>query len=309
MAAATSPLQNGRVLNVPVDHSLQRKQALALARPCDHAGRFVASFDPAFDLTKTIFKTLPVGPKTLLQRTKLDTRFSWHEDATAAIQAAYLASGPAPSISDDAPLHKFMMTECDFSCEHADGSFMDHLHFCREYTARHYPQTSPRTMLLHSIMGVGTNCFPMGLEKLPTLKSLLTEEEMAHVQAFPTVLRLLIHGPLLKELQRLTPEKLKTLKSIKMHRLLDNAQIEMEAEDLWVHLNLQMIHAIDFLPAASWQVRYELIHAQNTPLSCGLTPAFSLLLCTGSVPATSTSLPSSSPYMSYLHAAMRGGQT
>ena len=109
----------------------------------------------------------------------------------------------------------------------------------------------------------------MGLEKLPTLKSLLTEEEMCHVEAFPTVLRLLIHGPLLKELQRLTPEKLKTLKSIKMHRLLDNALIEMEAEDFWVHLNLQMIHAIDFLPAASWQVRYDFpctnAHTRNQP--------------------------------------------
>ena len=73
-------------------------------------------------------------------------------------------------MADNSSLFHFMFTECDFSIEHADGSFLDHLHFCHDYTAVHFSSASPRVMLLHSIMGVGTNCFPMGIEKLPTLR-------------------------------------------------------------------------------------------------------------------------------------------
>ena len=45
--------------------------------------------------------------------------------------------------------------------EHADGSFMDHLQFCFEYSHAHMAGVSPRILLLHSIMGVGTNHFPL----------------------------------------------------------------------------------------------------------------------------------------------------
>ena len=57
-----------------VDHSLQRKNALAQARPVDNAGAYVAAADSAFDLSTTIFKTLPQGYKTFFQRTKLDAK-------------------------------------------------------------------------------------------------------------------------------------------------------------------------------------------------------------------------------------------
>ena len=236
-----------------VDHSLQRKNALAQARPVDNAGAYVAAADSAFDLSTTIFKTLPQGYKTFFQRTKLDAKLLWHPQAIARIEAAYTNAGPAPSLADDANLHRFMLTACDFSTEHADGSFLDHLHFCREYAARHYSTVSPRIMLLHSIMGVGTNCFPMELDKLPALRSLLTADEMVHVEAFPSVLRLLIHGPLLTELVGCDAAWLSRLRGLKMRRLLDNAPLEISAEQLWVQLNLQMIHAIDFLPPGGWQ--------------------------------------------------------
>ena len=36
----------------------------------------------------------------------------------------------------------FMHAECDFNVEHADGSFLDHLNFCRDYSALHYPEVS-----------------------------------------------------------------------------------------------------------------------------------------------------------------------
>ena len=133
----TAPIQ-------PVEHSLLRKQALALARPSDHAGSFVATVDPAFSLGATIFQTLPVGVKTYFQRTKLDNKLLFHERARAAIEAAYARAGPAPVIADDTPLHAFMLTECHFSMEHADGSFLDHLFFCREYA----PHAMRRTLSL-----------------------------------------------------------------------------------------------------------------------------------------------------------------
>ena len=117
----------------PVSHSLQRKKALALARPCDSAGEFTATFEAGFDLSRSIFKTLPKNSvKSLVQKTKLDARLMWHVASAVAIERAYACTGPAPSIADDTPLHTFMLAECDFSTEHADGSFMDHLHFCRE---------------------------------------------------------------------------------------------------------------------------------------------------------------------------------
>lgn len=137
----------------------------------------------------------------------------------------------------------------------ADGSFLEHLLFCRDYAARHYPaaQGSPRVMLLHSIMGVGTNCFPMSLDRLPTLASLLSPTELTQIQAFPSVLRLLVHGPLLKELCGCSEAKLQTLRRLRFHRLLDNEPLELSAPQFWEHLNYQLIHSIDFLPPAAWK--------------------------------------------------------
>ena len=50
---------------------------------------------------------------------------------------------------------------CQVKAEHADGSFMDHLLFCHDYCAVHFKGHSPRVLLLHSILGVGTNIFPI----------------------------------------------------------------------------------------------------------------------------------------------------
>ena len=121
---------------------------------------------------------------------------------------------------------------------HAVGSFLDHLQFCFEYGSVHYKQHSPRVLYLHSIMGVGTNLFPMplskvrsspparsasklrlavalassqslllalsggqpdhshaydGCSKVGKLRALISEFEMTHVEAFPSILRLLNH--------------------------------------------------------------------------------------------------------------------
>ena len=86
-----------------------------------------------------------------------------------------------------------MMNDFNFAMEHADGSFMDHLKFCYEYSATHFRAHSPRVLLLHSILGVATNYFPMKAELLPKLQGMLTDFENTHVEAFPSILRLLNH--------------------------------------------------------------------------------------------------------------------
>jgi hypothetical protein len=187
--------------------------------------------------------------------TQLDTKITFTSDAQAEIESAF-ASRPRIPPPDDDDLHRFMLEECDFSTEHADGSFLEHLHFCRDYGALHlraYGHRSPRVLLLHSICGVGTNCFPMRAEQLPELAALLDADEYAQVTAFPTVLRLLVHGPLLAELAAADAPRLRSLTALRCHRLLDNEPMELSAAQLWEQLNYQLVHSIDFLPAASWQ--------------------------------------------------------
>ena len=178
-----------------IRHSPQRKRAIALGRPSDAAGECDVVADPRFDIDKTIFGTLTSPVKRWVQSAKLNHVETWHAEPLASIESAFAAVSVPRSVSDDAPLFRFMAEECDFSLEHADGSFMDHLHFCADYSALHFSDSthpasrpmscerrlftalareqdhSPRVLLLHSILGVGTNCFPMGAEKLPALRS------------------------------------------------------------------------------------------------------------------------------------------
>lgn len=159
-------------------HGLQRRAALARGGPSEHTGSVVALADPDFDLGRTIFKSLS-GLPAWYQRQKLGVKLYWDEAAAAAIVAAYAAAAPALAAAPtpSSGLLDFMQNECDFGCEHADGSFMDHLRFCHEYSAAHFAGHSPRVLLLHSIAGVATNLFPMAAAKLPTLRGFLSEEE------------------------------------------------------------------------------------------------------------------------------------
>src|SRR6185436_15541281 len=119
-----------------------------------------------------------------------------------AVQAEYAAARaahPLPAVSPQ--LMQFLVSECDFDVEHADGSFLDHLYFCFEYTVQHYPSQSPLVMFLHSILGTGTNTFAMTADKIPALRELMDPAVWKQVEAFPSVLRLLYAGPLRKELR------------------------------------------------------------------------------------------------------------
>jgi hypothetical protein len=83
----------------------------------------------------------------------------------------------------------------------------------------HCPSASPVVLFLHSIMGVGTNLFPMQLEQRPTLAALVTASELRHIECFPTVLRLL-QIDLLPELLALSPARLAQVSGLTCHRLL-----------------------------------------------------------------------------------------
>jgi len=325
----------------PVAHDLKRKQALATGRITDNATRLTATLVDQFDLSRTIFKTLP--PRSLpalFARTKIDMHYTFDPRLAAEIEKAY-SRVPRP-VADDSAIFKFMHEECDFSIEHADGSFLDHLHFCHEYAARYYTtaSSSPRVLLLHSIMGVGTNCFPMTLEKVPMLKSLVSEKDFAQLEAFPSILRLLIHGYLLNELAACDATKLGRLRSIRFHSacprtraalpapdrsdslsraqrhpssspfyatwfassvvgLLDNGLLTLTAAQLFENLNYQMIHAIDFLPPASWkrtsgtyffnifvQLQSILARAGQLRARVGYDPAEQQPLVDGAIPNT-----------------------
>ena len=202
MKLSRSRVANFRFLSTGarVEHSVKRKQALVFGAPVDNAGAVTATVDETFDLSKTIFNTLPKGSMLeKIQVTKLDAKVTFEPSTRAAIEQRYQLEAEKKlqknlHVHADAELFAFMQEECNFDMEHADGSFLEHLIFCRDFCALHYPAGSPRVMLLHSICGVGTNAFPMKAEKLPRLASMLTREEMAQVEAFPSILRLLVHG-------------------------------------------------------------------------------------------------------------------
>ncbi len=236
------------------DPSLHRKAAIANGRAFDHRGVVRIEPIPNFDLDRTIFNTLEGAASRFVMRTRVAKEPHWESAAAKKVQEAYDQARekyPLPPV--DPELMRFMVEECDFDVEHADGSFLDHLYFCFEYGTQHFGDYSPIVLLLHSILGTGTNTFAMTADKIPALRELMTPFEWTHVEAFPSLLRLLYDLPLRKEL-RASLSRLDSLESVRFHRVIDNAPIEMSAEDFWVQLNFQLIHLVDFLPVANWSV-------------------------------------------------------
>jgi len=239
-----------RRLEAPLD--LQRKAALARGGPFDHAGRVQIVPMKEFDMSRTIFGGMKGGLARMVMKDKLAKETYWSDAAVEEIEADYAESETeraSPPI--DQRLVDFMIDECDFSMEHADGSFLQHLVFCHDYAAKWFPEHSPNIALLHSILGTATNTFAMEASKLPKLEALLTEEESRHVQAFPSILRLFYDGALIPELQA-NMDRLDRLKGIRFHRVIDDAALELEAEELWVNLNFHLMHFVDFMPPANW---------------------------------------------------------
>lgn len=236
----------------PAELNLQRKAALVAGGAVDHAGRVRVAKMKGFDMGRTIFGSLEGALPRLMMKDKLGKEAFWSDAAVSSIESAYEATEAPPAI--DPALIAFMESECDFSMEHADGSFLEHLVFCHDYSARHYPDVSPNVALLHSILGTGTNTFAMDVSKLPKLRELLTEEEASQIEAFPSFVRLFYDQALLNELTA-NLHRLDELQSIEFHRVIDNAPISLTAEQLWVQLNVQLLHFVDFMPPANWGAR------------------------------------------------------
>ncbi len=234
------------------DPTLQRKAAIAQGAALDHAGAVRVQPIDNFDLDRTIFKTLEGGAARYVMRTRVGKEILWDKDAARSVQGAYDELRAAQTLPPvDPELMKFLVDECDFDVEHADGSFLDHLYFCFEYTVSHYPQESALVMLLHSVLGTGTNTFAMDASKIPALRALLSPSDWKHTEAFPSLLRLLYAGPLREELQA-NVHRADKIRSIELHRVIDNEKIELSGEELWIGLNYQLIHLVDFLPVANW---------------------------------------------------------
>lgn len=260
---ATKPSSNTTHLD------LRRRDQVARSGPQDHAGKVHVLPNPRIDIDKTIFRTADEAAKASL-KTRFCVEIFWSESAIAEIDQATAETLERKSAWAAMPKHNaklltFMGTECDFAVEHADGSFLDHLQFCYEYGVAHLPgSVSAMPLFLHSIMGVGTNLFPMALEKRDQLASFLTTEEVVHIEAFPTVNRLLSTG-LLKEMAAMDASELDDISGLECSRMIgpnmhermqsDNAPIRLTREQLWIQLNYQLIHLLDFIPVERWEER------------------------------------------------------
>lgn len=230
----------------------QRKAAIAHGGALDHAGSVAVEPIADFDLDRTIFQTLEGRAARYVIRKRIAKDVRWFVEDATRVQAAYDRIAATRSLPEVSPeLSRFLVTECDFDVEHADGSFLDHLYFCFEYSVLHYPERSPLVMLLHSILGTGTNTFAMEARKIPALRELMTPFEWTQTEAFPSVLRLLYAGELRREL-RDNLHRADRLSEIRFRRVIDNAPIVMSGEDFWIALNYQLIHLVDFMPVANW---------------------------------------------------------
>lgn len=233
--------------------NLQRKAAITQGGAFDHAGRVRVDRLADFDMNRTIFGGLEGIARKFMDE-KLAKEPTWNSGPASEVEAAYVAAEsaqPAPTI--DQRLIDFMVEECDFSMEHADGTFLEHLVFCHDYAARHYPEHSPNVALLHSILGTATNTWAMDASKIPKLKELLTDFEALHVEAFPSILRLLYNNELLEELGQ-NLHRLDKLTALHCNRVIDNEPLTIGADDLWINLNFHLMHFVDFMPAANWSM-------------------------------------------------------
>lgn len=237
-------------------HSYQRKAAIVAGGIADYSGKVRVKPIRNFDLNRTIFNTLQGNLPRYVMQTRIAKDIQWDGATSASIDAQYnkkAAEKNLPPISKE--LLRFLSEECDFDVEHADGSFFDHLFYCYEYTYFYFPNHSALVMLLHSILGTGTNTFAMVKEKIPRLKPLMSEFEWNHVQSFPSVLRLLYDMNIFKQLKA-DMHRLDSLKEVRFRRVIDNEPITMSGKDFWIHLNYQLIHLTDFIPVSNWSAHY-----------------------------------------------------
>lgn len=254
-----APMTSKQSAAVRPEPTLYRKAAIARGGVSDYSGKVRIEPIPNFDLDRTIFKTLEGRAARRIVAARVGQEVIWEVREGEAVNRDYHRVSEVKTLPEiDPAIIDFMVDECDFDVEHADGSFLDHLYFGFEYSALHFPGRSPQVMLLHSILGTGTNTFAMTADKIPALRERLTDFEWTHIEAFPSILRLLYDEPLRREL-RANLARASQLESIDFRRVIDNEPVTMSGDELWTQLNYQLIHLVDFLPVANWK-----IHANDT---------------------------------------------
>lgn len=238
------------------DPTLQRKASIVYGGVRDHAGNVRVEPKKNFDLNKTIFGTLEGKLPRFVMSRRIAKNVYFDQDIAQQIEEQYKKvrdNVELPTV--DPKLIRFLIEECDFDAEHAEGSFLDHLYYGFEYSVQYYPQHSAIPMLLHSILGTGTNTFAMEAQKIPQLKELITDFEWRQVEAFPSVLRLLYDGKIREELLA-NAHRAKEMQAVHFHRVIDNEPITMSGEDFWIQMNYQIMHVLDFLPTANWAMHH-----------------------------------------------------
>ncbi|CAB9508954.1 expressed unknown protein [Seminavis robusta] len=228
---------------------LRRFDTLVHAGPMDFRGYVHEIPNHELDWNTTIFYTVTNPAITARLQERFGKRPLW---ADSVIEAACETARTLPpqQYHVPSPIMDYMTRECEFKNEHADGGFIDHLDFCAEYTTRYFPQGSPHVLFLHSICGVNTNLFPLEFDKIPDLKSLLTDHEYLHVQAFPAMLRLLFMDEVLGVLwdEDDVVDRVEGVEFSAFH----GTKLTLVGEEFWMHLNYHLIHLLDFMPTQNF---------------------------------------------------------
>ena len=284
-SAANSNSNAGTALSLLASPSMdvRRFDTIVHAGPMDFRENSLVQEVPNTDLdwSTTIFYTVTDPDLTARLQARFGKRTLWPDAVVReACQTALHLQLPAQQYTVPPDVLDFMMRECDFKNEHAEGGFMDHLDFCAEYTARYFQTNratssagkkekdashqpilitaSPNVLFLHSICGVNTNLFPLEFDKIPDMQNFLTFHEYLHVQAFPCMLRLLwVEHGLLDALwdQAASPEEpllADQLQGVTVNTF-HGTQLTLEGDELWMHLNYHLIHLLDFMPVQHYE--------------------------------------------------------
>ena len=168
--------------------------------------------DMQHDLTTTMNMT-KVG--TFITQMKESHALYWQ--CNVASNISYTFSTYEHKLEIDPALQDFIDNDCNFEITHADGSFNTHNLFCATYCRVHMPQHSWRVLYIHSIMGTGTNYFPMITSQIPKLKALLTPYEIMHVE----------HG-------NHEPEEVEQVRQKGSHNCVSNAAEPEQCRAAWI---------------------------------------------------------------------------
>ena len=139
-AAVKEAISSNPTAQLDAALNLQRKAAIIAGGAVDHAGK-----RPAWSRWKTSTCRRRFSAVSRARFRGWSCRTSSRGKRCGVTQrqrrsrpptATSAKQSPAPDVNPD--LIDFMHEECDFSMEHADGTFLEHLLFCHDYAARHY---------------------------------------------------------------------------------------------------------------------------------------------------------------------------